>query len=410
MAAADELGLVLLDALPGWQFYNPDPRFRAQVLKTCRDMIRRDRNHASVLAWECSLNETDMPKPFVAALNRAVHEELPGTQTWSAGWLPKGFDIYLQARQHRLKHYEAPDRPYIVSEYGDWEYYAENAGLNQTAWANLKEEERTSRQSLGAGEKRLLQQATNIQEAHNDNFRTPAFADGYWAMFDYNRGYANDLETSGTMSLERLPKFSYWFFRSQRDATERYMRSEAGPMVRIASYWMPGSSPQIRVFSNAEEVELTLNGRSLGRMTPTKDKMSDRLRHPPFQFNAGQFIAGTLEATAFIGGKSVATHRVDTPHAPDRLIVHLDDAGVAATAGDLIFARASIVDRRFRPVPVSGQPIHFEASGDYEIVGDATSMLEGGTASALVRVKRASPAGWVSASGTQLAGTLPTAF
>ena len=51
MAAADELGLVLLDAIPGWQFYNPDPRFRAQVVKTCRDMIRRDRNHPSAALW-----------------------------------------------------------------------------------------------------------------------------------------------------------------------------------------------------------------------------------------------------------------------------------------------------------------------------------------------------------------------
>ncbi|TAD84865.1 MAG: glycoside hydrolase family 2, partial [Sphingomonadales bacterium] len=57
MSAADTLGLVLIDAIPGWQFYNPDPAFEAQVLQTCRDMIRRDRNHPSVLAWECSLNE-----------------------------------------------------------------------------------------------------------------------------------------------------------------------------------------------------------------------------------------------------------------------------------------------------------------------------------------------------------------
>ncbi|HEY0031914.1 MAG TPA: hypothetical protein VGB81_01480, partial [Devosia sp.] len=140
------------------------------------------------------------------------------------------------------------------------------------------------------------------------------------------------------------------------------------------------------------------------------DKMSDRLGHPPFHFDVGQFTAGTLEATAFIGGKSVANHRVDTPDAPQRLTVSLDDSGVSATAGDLIFARASIVDGRFRPVPISGQAIHFEASGDYEIVGDTKSTTEGGEASVLVRVKRASPVGTVRASGAQLDGTLPTTF
>ena len=395
MAAADELGLVLLDSILGWQFHNPDPRFRAQVLETCRDMIRRDRNHPSVIAWECSLNESDMPKDLVRDFHRAVHEEYPGDQAWSAGWLDQGYDIYLQARQHRLQHYEPPARPYIVSEYGDWEYYAQNAGLNQEAWADLKEEERTSRQPLGAGEARLLQQATNVQEAHNDNFRTPAFADGYWVMFDYNRGYADDLETSGVMSLERLPKFSYWFFRSQRGAAERSSRFDAGPMVRIASYWVPESSPRIRVFSNAEEVELKLNGRSLGRMRPVRDKMSDRLAHPPFQFDAGRFEAGTLEATAFIGGRSVATHRVETPGPPQRLRVKLDDVGVRPEAGDLLFVRATAVDSRGRPVPTAAGEVRFTAGGDFEIVGSRTAALEGGTASVLVRTRRGSPRGAV---------------
>ena len=402
MAAADALGLVLVDSILGWQYSNADPAFRAQVLRTCRDTIRRDRNHPSVIAWECSLNETDMPRDLIRDFNRAVHEEYPGDQAWSAGWQNKGYDIYLQARQHRLQHYEAPGRPYIVSEYGDWEYYAQNAGFNQEAWGNLKEEERTSRQALGAGEARLLQQATNVQEAHNDNLRTPAFADGYWVMYDYNRGYANDLETSGIMSLERLPKFSWWFFRSQRDPGERSALHDSGPMVRIASYWTAASSPRIRVFSNADEVELTLNGRSLGRKRPARGPISDSVAHPPFEFEAARFEAGTLAASAYVGGRRVAVHRVETPGAPASLKVSLDEAGVRAQAGDLVFARAEAHDRKGAPVPVAPFSARFRASGDFEIVGPAEAAAEGGIASVLVRVRRSNPRGSLEAEAAGL--------
>ncbi|MET0532982.1 MAG: glycoside hydrolase family 2 TIM barrel-domain containing protein, partial [Steroidobacter sp.] len=157
MAAADELGLVLLNSVLGWQFYSPDPRFEAQVVQTCRDLVRRDRNHPSAMLWECSLNESQMPKTLVQKFHRAVHEEYPGDQAFSAGWQNDGYDIYIQARQHRVQHYEPPDRPYLVSEYGDWEYYALNAGFNQQAWANLQPDARTSRQLLSSGEARLLQ-------------------------------------------------------------------------------------------------------------------------------------------------------------------------------------------------------------------------------------------------------------
>ncbi|VXC73230.1 glycoside hydrolase family 2 protein [Sphingomonas sp. AX6] len=385
MAAADELGLVLIDAIPGWQFVNPDPAFRAQVMRTCRDMIRRDRNHASVIAWECSLNESAMPKDMVADFHRIVHEEYPGNQAWSAGWQNDGYDIFLQARQHRMQHYETPDVPYVVSEYGDWEYYAQNAGFAQDSWGDLKEEARTSRQALGAGEARLLQQAINVQEAHDDNLSTPAFADGYWAMFDYNRGYADDLEHSGVMSLERLPKFAWHFFRSQRSASERSDLYDSGPMVAIASYWTATSNPVVRVFSNADEIELRLNGRSLGRTPPTRDRIGKRLASPPFLFNVGGFAPGALEAIAYIGGVEVARDRVDTPGAATGYCVAIDDAGVPVGSRDLVFLRAHLRDTAGRPVPTHNARFAFTAPQGWELVGDTSAQSEGGIASVLIR-------------------------
>lgn len=399
MAAADELGLLVLDAIPAWQYNNPDPAFQAQVMRTCRDMIRRDRNHPSVLAWECSLNETEMSKDMVRQFNNVIHQEHPGPQSWSAGWQNDGYDIYVQARQHRLQHYETPDRPYIVSEYGDWEYYAQNAGFAQNNWGDLKEEARTSRQALGSGEARLLQQATNVQESHDDNRSTPAFADGYWVMFDYNRGYADDLELSGIMSIDRLPKYAYWFFRSQRDATETGKGYDGGPMVRIASEWTPSSSTNVRVFTNADEVELRLNGKTIARQTPQRDRISQRLSHPPVQFHLDRFEPGKLEAVAYLKGKAVARHSVTTPGKAAKLCVRLDDAGVAAGKKDVLFLRAHMLDDAGQPVSDGADSIAFTAANGWQIVGPAQAQAEGGIASVLVRSPDDGRAGWFEAKG-----------
>ena len=227
--ACDELGIVVMDSILGWQFYNPDPAFAEQKFQECRQLIRRDRNHPCVALWEVSLNESDMPESFIARASAIAHEELPGDQCFTAGW-KRGYDVFLQARQHGGCR-GITNVPCLISEYGDWEYYAQNAGLEQGKWKNLKPAERSSRQLRGDGETRLLQQALNFQEAHNDDLQTPAFGDGIWAMFDYSRGYAPDRETSGVMDVFRLPKFSYWFFRSQRDADEVIAGKKIGPLV-----------------------------------------------------------------------------------------------------------------------------------------------------------------------------------
>lgn len=406
MAAADELGLVLLNSVLGWQFYNQDPRFEQQVVQTCRDLVRRDRNHASAMLWECSLNESQMPKTLVEKFHRAVHEEYPGDQAFSAGWQNDGYDIYIQARQHRIEHYTPPDRPYLVSEYGDWEYYALNAGFNQQAWANLQPDARTSRQLLSSGEARLLQQATNNQEGHNDNFNVPAFADAYWAMFDYNRGYADDLEASGPMSLDRVPKLSYYFFRSQRDAGQRSPLYSSGPEVFIASYWQPESTTDVRVYGNVEAVALYLNGSIVARQGPDRDRISTRLRHPPFTFRLGKFEPGSLEAVGYINGRAVAQHRVVTPESVERVQIEFDTVGVCTDTerSDQIFVRAKLLDANGTTVPVSGKEVEFAGQGRFAVIGPTRLLTEAGIATAWLKVEPGvGPASVSARSGEQTA-------
>lgn len=386
MDACDELGLFVMDAIPGWQYFGNEA-FQEYSLQTCRDMIRRDRNHPCVLAWEVSLNESGMSKPFMDKAHAIAHEEYPFNPCYSAGWTDYAYDIFIEARQHRIgKPITKTERGYMVSEYGDWEYYAGNAGLNQDQWQDLKKDERSSRQLRGDGEIRLLQQATNLQEAHNDNFNTPAYGDAYWVMYDYNRGYADDLEASGIMDIFRLPKFSYQFFRSQRSADELYFSVSTGPMVYIANYWTPESPTQVRVFSNCEEVELSLNGTFIARQKPDKNALSGNLSKAPFTFKVPAFEAGSLKATGYIGSLPATTYRVRTPGAPAAIQLRYDYSGKELQAGgaDVVFVYADVVDSEGIVVPTATNEIQFTVNGDASLMGSPMK-AEAGTAAVLLR-------------------------
>ncbi len=400
MDACDELGLCVMNAIPGWQYFNrTDPAFTARQYENVRRMIRRDRNHACVLLWETSLNETMMPPEFIARTQAIGHEELPGDQMITCGWSP-GYDVFIQARQHGGC-VEVRDRACVVSEYGDWEYYAQNAGLDQTDWKNLAADDANSRQLRWHGEKRLLQQATNFQEAHNDDRKTIAFADGLWVMFDYNRGYAPDIESSGCADLFRVPKFSYHFFRSQRDPGERFRDAAAGPMVFIASHWTPASSLAVRVFSNCDEVELRLDGRPIARQRPDRDRLSTHLAHPPFTFHVPAFRAGVLEAVGFLRGgpgtrdRVQARHVVRTPGAPNALRLTIDHAGrpFGARGKDVAFAHASLLDPQGTLAVEAWENVAFGATGAVSLIGANPYSTEAGIASTVVSTERAGARG-----------------
>ena len=394
MRAADELGLVLMNAIPGWQFFG-DADFQDHAIRDVRQLARRDRNHPSVAFWEVSLNESGMDDAFMERANDALRAEFPGQPVYTAGWIDhESYDVFIPARQHSRppdywSTYDKGDRPIFIAEYGDWEYYAHNAGFRQDEFEDLREDERTSRQLRGDGEKRLLQQALNYQEAANSNRKGSAtVGDANWLMFDYNRGYADDLEASGISDLFRLPKFAYYFYRSQREPTEKLEPPlSSGPMVHIASYWLPSSNTKVRVFSNAEEVAVYLNDELVDRRHPDDDRMTSHLPHPPFTFDLGVFEPGTLRAIGYIGGVEVASHEVSTPGAASRLDLEIDYSGipVAADEDDVLFVHAHVVDAAGQPVPEDQSEVHFEIRGNGRLVGQNPVRAEAGIASILVQ-------------------------
>jgi len=390
MDACDELGILVMDAIPGWQFFG-NKLFQQRSYQDCRDMIRRDRNHPSVILWEVSLNESNMTKEFMENTHQITHEEYPGDQCYTCGWQDFTYDVFIPARQHA----KAPDywkkynknKPMIIAEYGDWEYYAQNAGFNQAEFKNLSPEERNSRQLRGFGEKRLLQQALNYQEAFNDNLASPAVGCANWLIFDYNRGYANDIEASGIMDIFRIPKFAYYFYMSQRAPNILINHPKvSSPMIFIANCWADNSDLHVKVFSNCEHVILLLNGEEIAIQNPDCDMYSNNLMYSPFTFKVNKFQAGGLEAIGFIEGKRVVSHRVTTPLKPHTIRLTAACEGVIPEVGkkDVFFVYASVIDENGTLVPTASNSITFELSGPGRLIGHNPIEAEAGIASIVV--------------------------
>ncbi len=392
--ACDELGLLVMNAIPGWQFYE-EGEFVQNSYQDIRDMVRRDRNHPSVVFWETSLNESGMTEEYMTDANTILKEELPFEDTYSAGWIDHpSYDLFIPARQHSgpphyWNYYKDGNRNIFIAEYGDWEYYAHNAGFNQTAYSDLSEAARNSRQLRKHGEIRLLQQALNFQEAANSN-RNGVSTIGHanWLMFDYNRGYANDLEASGISDIFRIPKFAYYFYKSQRPANELIAHPivENGPMIKIASHWTEHSPTEVTVYSNCDKVELYLNDSLIERASPKINQMSDNLISPPFRFNIDYFIPGQLIAKGYINDVFVESDTVTTPEKATAISISVDyESNFYQEDDDLIFIYANIVDLSGTTLPGDSSEVTFKLQSKGTLIGNNPVKAEAGIATILFR-------------------------
>ena len=194
---------------------------------------------------------------------------------------------------------------------------------------------------------------------------------GVWPAIAHNRGYHINPCWGGHLDLFRLPKFSYYFMRSQKD------REEIGDVVFIASWWSETSPVDVMVFSNADKVQLYRNDELIGEQEPDDIPV----KHPPFTFkNVKRDYKlrerSNLTAKAIVDGKVVAEHKVRSFGAPTKLALEADFMGIPlkADGSDIVAVHCYVLDYDGSVTPLTSDvhPIIFEIEGEGEIVGDAS--------------------------------------
>ena len=386
LEACDELGLLVIEPIPGWQFFNKAQGFVDHTYKDIRDLIRRDRNHPSVIMWETTLNESWPPKSWKDQAVRIAHEEFPGDQCYTSGdtYGYDGFDVCYNDWREGYNRPNTTSKPGFIREYYDYEFGGHYS---------------TTRVTRGDGDYALMQNAWNAQWSHN-RYRAYypwTIGGAVWSMYDYNRGCCDNICYSGLADLFRLPKFGLLYFRTQmKEGTF----TPAGPMtyeVFINSHWLEGSSDTLQVYGNVDEVKLQLNGRVIARQYPddkpsTSEYVSrpdggnaENIDFPPFTFFNVNWGRGVLKAIGYKDGKAVAEHVVRTPGAVEAMDITYFESGVSASCRDLLIVYVNLKDLQGTGCfGENNREVKLEVLQGGELRGPATIKAEAGVASFLV--------------------------
>lgn len=411
---ADRMGFLVVDELfDAWEkrktpldFHLVFPDWHEQDL---RAMLRRDRNHPSVILWSVG---NEVGEQYTgeegAAIGRRLHgivrEEDPTRPTTaSMNWakpdmpFPAAFDVvslnYQGEGIRQEPEFEGTDRIRTPPQYPAFHaafpdkaiLSSETASALSSRGAYLFPVSPATSAPVrdGRGGDAATRQVS-AYELHAVDFgssadkvfaaldRHPYVAGEFvWTGFDYlgepTPYYQSRSSYSGIIDLAGFPKDRYYLYQSR-------WRPDL-PMVHLLPHWTwPGREGQVtpvHVFTSGDEAELFVNGRSQGRKK--KAPFEYRLRWDEVVYRPGE-----LRVQAWKDGRPWAEAITRTAGAPATLDATPDRRRILADGRDLAFVTVRFLDRDGRPVPTANARLRFGIDGPGEIVatdnGDPTDM------------------------------------
>jgi beta-galactosidase len=380
----DRLGLMVMNEIfDGWRRKAAHDygatAFDEWWLRDLTDWVRRDRNHPSVIMWSIG-NETGEGDRL--GMTKIIRE-LDPTRPTTGGQVLHGVDVSgfngpgespgVLERFHR----ENPKQPIVLTEEPHG-YQTRGFYKTLTWWRDDNPERRYPFEPYATEE--VFPYAGDPQ--HNSSYDnatvritsrqcwrrtrdTPWISGEFrWAGFDYlgeghimGRRWPARYWHPGLHDTAGFPKDTSQFYRSQWTTQ---------PMVHLVPHWThplvePGTKIPVVAYSNCDEVELLLNGRSLGRQKQ-RAELLDFVWQVPYE-------PGEIKAVAYRGGTQVATKSFRTAEAPTRIKLEMDEPELTKQRGDVGVVTFSVVDDLGELVPWAEDRIEFKLSGAAQLLG-----------------------------------------
>ncbi|MBO7231833.1 MAG: glycoside hydrolase family 2 [Bacteroidales bacterium] len=395
MDACDELGIFMIVPTPGWQYWNKAPQFKDYVLDDVTQMIRRDRNHTSVLLWEPILNETRFPEDFSLQALQITKDEFPypGAPLAVADMHSAGVSEHYGVVYGWPTDTGKVEQCIFTREFGEMvdDWYAQN---------------NNNRVSRSWGEGPMRVQAMSLANSYGEMFygQKQFIGGAQWHAFDHQRGYHPDPYWGGQCDAFRQQKYVYQMFKSQVSADATHPMVETGPMVFIAHEVMPYFGNDIMVFSNCDSVRLILRGTdTLVQAVKHNDHYLpnepvifkdayDFWKNRQLSYFQKNWQAVTVVAEGIIDGKVVCSETKMPARRSTKLALHIEhaDQQLIADGSDFIVVVAEVTDDNGNVRRMAKDNILFEVEGEGVIVGDAAiganpRAVEFGSAPVLIR-------------------------
>jgi beta-galactosidase len=371
--ACDELGLLVWEEIPGWQYIG-DKDWQDIALQNVEDMIRRDRNHPSIVIWGVRINESDNDPDLyrrTSEIARLLDDSRPtsGTMTpsskkdWRERWRQDvfSFDDYHAAADGSVGIEEPiPGVPYLIAE-----------AVGQYTYGTARNFSRKYRRAGDPVEQ--AQQALLHAQAHSKAAAFPNCCGVIaWCGFDYAsliNAYSG-VKCPGIADIFRIPKLGAAFYLAQVDPVIRVV-------IEPSFYWdfgprTPGGpGRRSAIFSNCDRIEIFIDGKKLASLKPERDAFP-HLKHPPFL--ADLTVDGTskpeLRIDGYVGNVLCLSRSFSSDNSMDRLSLFADDAVINADGSDATRVVFGAVDKYGASRPFVEGEVRLDIEGAGMIVGD----------------------------------------